>query len=227
MGPPSLNLWPVNVVRSLERRLERLLEGVVGRAFSGHLHPSEIAGRLAREADFARFDHPAGPATANAYTLSFNPGDVKDIPEMTRILESEMADYAAEQGLRLEGPTRVSIQTDDTLPTGQMACHVEVAPGPLVPWARLVSRTETHPIGRNRVIIGRAGDADIVIEADDVSRSHANLWRQSGAVFVRDLGSSNGTAIDGERVGPEPVSLEHGSTLWISEHGYRFLSSDA
>lgn len=218
----------MNVVRSLERRLERLLEGVVGRAFSGRLHPSEIAGRLAREADFALFDHPAGPATANAFTLTFNPADLHGEKEdLQGLLAREMTDYAANQGLRLEGPVSVSIDSDEGVPTGQFTCHVEVVPGPPVTWARLVSNSESHSIGRNRVIIGRSPDADVIIDFDDVSRSHVAIWREGGSTSVKDLGSSNGTFVDGVRIGTDPVLIEHGSTLGISQHSYRFLSSDA
>ncbi len=224
----SLNLCLVNLVRSLERRLERLLEGVVGRAFSGRLHPSEIAGRLAREADFALFDHPAGQATANAFSLTFNPADLHgDKEELQGLLAREMTDYAANQGLRLEGPVSVSIGSDESVPTGQFTCHVEVVPGPPVTWARLVSNAESYPIGRNRVIIGRSPEVDVIVDFDDVSRSHAALWREGGVTSVRDLGSSNGTFVDGVRIGADPVVIEHGSTLGISEHSYRFLNSDA
>lgn len=218
----------MNVVRSLERRLERLLEGVIGRAFSGRLHSSEIAGRLAREADFARFDHPAGPATANAFNLTFNPGDLQgDKDELQGLLAKEMSEYAAEQGLRLEGPVSVSIGFDENVPTGQITCHVEVVPGPPVTWARLVSNMETLTIGRNRVIVGRSPEADVIVDFDDVSRNHAALWREGGTTNVRDLGSSNGTFVDGVRIGADPVPIGHGSTLGISQHSYRFLSSDA
>lgn len=218
----------MNVVRSLERRLERLLDGFIGRAFSGRLHPSEIAGRLAREADFARFDHRTGPATANAFTLTVNPADLHgDRGDLEESLADEMMSYAADQGLRLEGPATVSIDIDDRIPPGQMGCHVEIVPGPPTPWSRLVSEDEAHSIGRNRVLVGRSPDADVVIDHDDVSRAHAVIWREGGVVFVRDLGSSNGTFVEGKRIGSEPVILEHGSSLGISEHGYRFLGSDA
>lgn len=135
--------------------------------------------------------------------------------------------YAAEQGLRLEGPTTVSIDIDDRMPPGQMGCHVEIVPGPPTPWARLVSENEAHSIGRNRVLIGRSPDADLIIDHDDVSRDHAVIWREGGVVFIRDLGSSNGTFVEGMRIGSDPVTIEHGSSLGISEHGYRFLGPDA
>lgn len=224
----TLNLFDVNVVRNLEKRLERLFEGVVGRAFSGRLHPSEIAGRLAREADFARFDHPSGPATANSYTLTFNPAALTADPETLEAeLSEEMTTYTARQGLRTEGPMRVSITTSDSVTPGSLLCHAEIVPGPPVVWARLVSEVETHAVGRNRVTIGRGSDMDIVVPADDISRRHAILWREGGHAFVQDVGSSNGTYVDGERLGTDPVQIRHGSTLGLSSRTFRFLKRDA
>lgn len=218
----------MNVVRNLEKRLERLLEGVVGRAFSGRLHPSEIASRLAREADFARFDHPSGPATANSFTLTFNPSALTTDPrQLEESLAAEMAAYAARQGLRVEGPTTVSIKTSDSVAPGSLVCHAEVVPGPLAPWARLVSASESLAVGRNRVTIGRGADMDLVLVADDVSRRHAVLWREGDKVFVQDVGSSNGTSVDGIAIGTEPAQLEHGSVLGLSQHTFRFLHQDA
>lgn len=224
----TLNLSDVNVVRNLEKRLERLLEGVVGRAFSGRLHPAEIAGRLAREADFARFEHPSGPATANSYTLTFNPSALTiDPSELEGDLSEELEAYTARHGLRVEGPMSVSIKTSDSVAPGSLVCHAEVVPGPAVIWARLVSESTTHAIGRNRVTIGRGSDMDIVIPEDDVSRRHAVLWREGGQTFVQDLGSSNGTYVDGARLDSEPKQIEHGSTLGLSSTMWRFLERDA
>lgn len=218
----------MNVVRNLEKRLERLLEGVVGRAFSGRLHPSEIAGRLAREADFARFEHLAGPATANSFTLTVNPRELTtDTADLEVSLAAEIDRYTADQGLRLEGPATVIIEANDDVAPGSLMCHAEVVPGPGVSWARLVSEAGSYDIGRNRMLIGRAPDMDLVLTPDDVSRNHAALWREGGSVFVRDLGSANGTFVDGIRVGAEPVVIGHGSVLSLSNHTFRFIERDA
>lgn len=214
----------VSIVRSLERRLERLLEGVAGKVFSGALHPAELAGKLAREADFARFDHPTGPATANSFTITLHPRDISVHPDsLEASLAQELSRYAAEEGLRLEGPVKVTVETSDEVPPGSALCHVEVEPGPPIAWAKLVSKQETHEVGRNRTLVGRDPEADLVIIADDVSRRHALIWREEGSAWVRDLGSSNGTMVNGERVGYAPTRLGHGSVIVISSHEYRFL----
>lgn len=214
----------MSVARSLERRLERLIEGVAGRVFSGRLHPSELAGKLAREADFARFEHPTGPATANVYVIQVNPGDLSVDPEhLETILAAEMTAYTAEEGLRLEGPVRVSIETSGETAPGRINCHVEVAPGPPVVWARLTSRTENVEIGRNRAFLGRSPEGDVVIPHDKVSRRHALIYREKGEAWLRDLASANGTSIDGVRLGQEARRLEHGSVVDLADHRYRFV----
>jgi hypothetical protein len=219
----------VSVARSLERRLEKLLEGVAGRVFSGRLHPSELAGKLAREADFARFNHATGPATANLFVIQVNPRDLAvDASKLERMLAAEMTAYTAEEGLRLEGPIEVRIEPSDTASPGRTNCHVEILPGPPVTWAQLSARDETLDIGRNRVLIGRSPETDVVLPYDDVSRRHALLYRERGQTWIRDLSSANGTTIDGIAVGREAGSVSRGSVIGLAGHRYRFVElSDA
>jgi hypothetical protein len=219
----------VNVARSLERRLEKLIEGVAGRVFSGRLHPSEIAGKLAREADFARFNHVTGPATANLFVIQVNARDLTvDPAKLERMLAAEMTAYTNEEGLRLEGPVQVRIEPSENATPGRVDCRVEIVPGPPVAWAQLTTRDETHAIGRNRVLIGRSPETDVVVSHDDISRKHALLYRERGQAFVRDLSSANGTTIDGIRVGGESTAVSHGSVLGLGDHRYRFVElSDA
>lgn len=220
----SLTSPVVSVARSLERRLEKLIEGVAGRVFSGKIHPSELAGQLAREADFARFQHPTGPATGNLYVIAVSPRDLTIDPgELEAILTDEMTDYTTEEGLRLEGPVAVRVETTNEASSGRAQCHVEVAPGPPVVWARMVGDDETLPIGRNRVLIGRSPEADVVIGHDDVSRKHALLYRERGQTWLQDLSSANGTWVEGRRLGSEPGPVEQGSIVTVSEHRYRFV----
>lgn len=214
----------MNVARSLERRLERLLEGVFGRVFSGRLHSSEIATRIAREADLARFDHQSGPATANSFTLTFNPKDIEEGgAELARSLEESFQEYVIESGLRLVGPPTVRIHIDEEVLSGQFLCHLEVVPGDERPWARLVGQNETLSISANRSIVGRSAEADVATGADDVSRQHALIWRSEGTTWIRDLGSANGTFVDGNQVGSEAVPLSTGSTVRLSTRSYRFI----
>jgi len=214
----------VNVVRSLEKRLEKIIEGVAGKVFSGRLHPSELAGKLAREADFARFEHSTGPATANVYIIEVNPRDLTVEPsKLEAMLAAEMTAYTSEEGLRLEGPVEVRIQPSSSAPSGRAECHVEVLPGEPVIWARLVARDESYDVGRNRAIVGRSPDADVVIPHDDISRRHALVYREKGQTWVRDLSSANGSSVDGESLGHQVAAVQAGSVVRFAGHRYRLV----
>ncbi len=56
------------------------------------------------------------------------------------------------------------------------------------------------PIGGETVTIGRSGSCDIVIEDPGVSRRHAEIARDGGRFYVTDLGSTNGTYVNGRKV---------------------------
>ena len=55
-------------------------------------------------------------------------------------------------------------------------------------------------VGTDRLTIGTAADNSCRLIDPSLSRAHAEIWRAQGELFVRDLGSRNGTAIDGRRV---------------------------
>lgn len=214
----------MSLVRSLERTLERLFEGATGRVFSGRLHPSELAGRIAREADLSRYRHESGPATANKYLLTVNSSDLDVDPSALEAqLEKALAEHAASTGLLFEGPPTVRIRTSDSVSTGQFKCEPSVEPGKLPRWARLTASGSTFEIGANRVTIGRSDEADLVLPFDEVSRKHALIWRAEGQAWIRDLGSANGTLVDGNAVGDRPVPLSHGATITLAGRRYRFL----
>ena len=193
--------------------------------FSGRLHPTELASRLAREADFARFHHRSGPATANRYVIHVNPRDLTiDPEELEKTLTVEIDAYTQEEGLRVEGPISVEIEGDETVSPGSVKAHVEISPGQPEPWARLVSGNDAYPIRHNRVIIGRQEDCDIVLPYDDISREHGLLYRNAGTIQIVDLGSANGTFVDGVPVSGEPVEASFGSQVTFASHQFRLLA---
>jgi len=169
------------------------------------------------------FQHETGPATSNRYVLTVNPADLDvDPARLQRRLELALAEHAAEAGLRLEGPPIVLIETSDSVSPGQFTCVPSVNAGKIPPWARLVSVDGSHDIGANRALIGRADDADVVLPFDEVSRRHALIWRADSQVWIKDLGSANGTEVDGIRIGSTPHRLNRGDMIGFSGHRFRF-----
>jgi hypothetical protein len=58
---------------------------------------------------------------------------------------------------------------------------------------------ERHEIGKHRMVIGRSRECDIQIADPNVSRRHAELRREGSAVWLVDLGSTNGIDVNGRR----------------------------
>ena len=66
----------------------------------------------------------------------------------------------------------------------------------------------TIPLGEQQITIGRAADATLVLTDDYASTRHARLYPQNGEWIVEDLGSTNGTYLDRQKVvQPTPVPL--------------------
>jgi hypothetical protein len=61
--------------------------------------------------------------------------------------------------------------------------------------------------------VGRSGDSAIKIPVARVSKSHAVLRVEGDRLFVRDLGSTNGTEIDGKRLGSEEIEVPPGALV--------------
>jgi pSer/pThr/pTyr-binding forkhead associated (FHA) protein len=70
--------------------------------------------------------------------------------------------------------------------------------------------------------IGRSSASDIVLKSDDfASGRHARLTRHGGLLYVEDLGSTNGTFVNGRKtVGATP--LRHGDTVRVGSTTFRY-----
>ncbi len=70
------------------------------------------------------------------------------------------------------------------------------------------------------VIVGRSPGADIVIGAGYVSARHARFSLMGQNLFVEDLGSTNGTAVNGQRIA-EPTALRNKDVVTIGDVAIR------
>jgi adenylate cyclase len=75
----------------------------------------------------------------------------------------------------------------------------------------LASGTARFPLREGRLLVGRAPECDIVIEDDSVSRKHATLAVSGSVVELEDLGSRNGTTVNGQTV--QRATVIAGDTL--------------
>lgn len=73
------------------------------------------------------------------------------------------------------------------------------------------------PLDRDAIIIGRGEESDIVLPERQVSRSHVRVGRDEQGYFVQDLGSKNGTHINGQPLSPGTLHrLQDGDEIQIA-----------
>ena len=91
----------------------------------------------------------------------------------------------------------------------------EAQSGPLL--CRVTGTGRAVPVGTAPVRIGRGPDNRVVLDDPEVSWEHAEVSRAEDGVAVRDLGSLNGTWLDGRQVGEEPVRWHPGEVLRVHD----------
>lgn len=81
------------------------------------------------------------------------------------------------------------------------------------------------PLSLGACVLGRDVSADIVLPVTAVSRRHAEITHRRGTFWVRDLGSTNGTLVDGLRV--DECALEANSEVRVGDAIFKFVDRAA
>jgi pSer/pThr/pTyr-binding forkhead associated (FHA) protein len=79
---------------------------------------------------------------------------------------------------------------------------------------------EVFPLGFEPASIGRHSDNEIILPDGQVSRHHAEIVMQGGRWLIADLGSANGTYVNGERL-TGPQVLNHGDLVRVGQTRFR------
>jgi pSer/pThr/pTyr-binding forkhead associated (FHA) protein len=81
----------------------------------------------------------------------------------------------------------------------------------------LVLGSQRREFEKGRVVLGRGRQADFQLDDPNVSRRHAAVYWENGRLFLKDLGSTNGTLLNGRPVTAGPLSRGDVITLGGSE----------
>ncbi len=218
------------VLRNFERRLERIVEGAFARAFKSGLRPIEIGRRLTREMDDSRsIGVRGGTVVANHYRVRLSKQDADEFAQVTDTMQRELADlardHAREEGYTFMGPVEVDFQVDPGMRVGAFSVEARLREGEGGAGAGslVLPSGERFVLGETVVSIGRLPESTLVLEDPNVSRQHAEI-RPSGTGFVlADLGSTNGSKVNGIKVS-ERV-LQDGDELTFGATTFRFEAS--
>lgn len=165
--------------------------------------------------------------------------------QMAAELAEYLSEHARREGYTTSTRPRVTLETEPDLGVGTFGIAVDVAAAdapaapslpevePVVPSpATMVyaptPEPEPPPAGGGlrwdggdaelvaaTTSIGRSSDCDVVLADPNVSRRHAEVRRAGDAYIVVDLGSTNGTEVNGQRV--DETSLMHGDVIGIGQ----------
>jgi pSer/pThr/pTyr-binding forkhead associated (FHA) protein len=88
------------------------------------------------------------------------------------------------------------------------------------PRGTLVVAGEPYALGERALVIGRAQECDITLDDPSVSRRHAEVRIEGDGFAITDLGSTNGTQLNGQRV--QTARLAPGDRISIGQTELRF-----
>ena len=108
--------------------------------------------------------------------------------------------------------------------SGSPATGTPRVAGPSAAPATVLHGGERLPLLKGSLTIGRLPDNDLSIPKEAVSRHHARIEAAQGGYWIADLGSRNGTKLNGERFSGESRWLANGDTIEIGGEALRFLA---
>jgi hypothetical protein len=200
----------VGILDNFEKGLERVVNGAFAKTFKSGLQPLEVTAALRRELDtkaaVVSRDRILAP---NDFVVRLAPGDfarMSDlgpalIDEFTRLVQQ----HAAAQHYAFAGGISIRLENDPSLSEGLVRIDSVNVKGE-VAWTPVLDiGGKRYPITKGRTIIGRGSDADITIDDTGTSRQHIEILWDGTRAQVNDLGSTNGSRLNGAPVTKAPL----------------------
>jgi hypothetical protein len=214
-------------LRDFERRLGGLVEGLFSKTFRSGVQPVELAKRIIREMDSGKQVGVDEIWAPNRFEFALSREDSERFEQASAALAAELkrvvVETAAERGWGLVGQPDVEFAVGEGLKKGDFRVEASLAQGeqpvdvPAASAASLLVRENgaerTVPLGAHTVTIGRLPDCDVVLKDRGASRRHAQIRGRDGVYTLTDLGSTNGTRLNGQTV--QTRTLEDGDRITI------------
>jgi hypothetical protein len=231
----------MGVAKSIEQRLEGLVEGFFTKVFRSGLQPVEVGRRILREMGENKTVSVNRVYAPNEFRVLMGPDDHGRFSQMEAGLQREFSELVIDQAKQnrwnLMGLPRITFEAKESMGRGEFKVEASLAADPDVPGSRVStretnagnasdsraisrdtadrfgvegsgaelvvlgedgSRRERISLTRDPVVIGRMSSNDVVLADSNVSRRHAELRRDGSGWMVVDLGSTNGTLVNGK-----------------------------
>ena len=208
----------MGLLDSFEQGLERAVNRAFAKTFRSGIQPVEIASALKRELDTkAAVVSRDRILVPNELTVLLSPADEERMRALGSALITELdtllRGHASAQGYSLAGPLRIAIRRSEEITTGTVQIESNTAEG-RVEWRAVIDVAgRRYPLVKARTVLGRGSDADITVDDPGTSRAHVEVLWDGERAMVRDLGSTNGSKLDGRPV--KQSGLSDGQTITI------------
>ncbi|MEV8515251.1 DUF3662 and FHA domain-containing protein [Dactylosporangium sp. NPDC051484] len=214
----------MGALQRFEKRLEGMVEGTFAKVFKGVVHPVEILNAMQGEAGTNQTQMTGGRILVpNRYLVALAPADHSRLAPFAGALAQELAqsqaEYVGERGWAVYGDIVVEITRGDDLDTGLFRVSAQVYTGGQTAagegtGVRLVTADgQNFPLAQGTTIIGRGEQATLRLADVGASRQHARVEYDGNRAVLTDLGSANGSLVNGRRV--DSVTLTPGDEIVI------------
>jgi Protein of unknown function (DUF3662)/FHA domain len=226
----------MRILGVLERRIEQLIEGLFSRWAGHRVQPFDVRRQLLREMDRGANGGSRKLVLPNIYDVLLHPDDFAPYREVRASVIKEFVDAlharAGELGGRFDGPLRIQIIDRDGVPPGEIRVEarieaVETQPETRprrasggAPRLRVLSGApgdehQEFPLKQPATTIGRDPGHAVVLSHPSVSRTHARIELGPAGTTIVDLGSTNGTILNGRLLRKDRAPLREGDRVQI------------
>ncbi|PPF79680.1 DUF2662 domain-containing protein [Subtercola sp. Z020] len=195
----------MGILDNFEKGLERAVNGAFAKTFRSGLQPVEISSALKRELDTkAAVVSRDRILVPNSFRVLVGSSDFQRMKGLGPTLVDELTQvvqkHASAQGFQFAGSVSVTLVEQPRLNTGLLEIESSTVQRDVV-WSPVLDVAgKRYPLTRARTVIGRGREADITVEDTGISRKHIEILWDGKNAEVRDLGSTNGSQLNGQAV---------------------------
>ena len=214
------------VLKRIEQKLEKLVEGTFTRVFPSSVKPIELGKRVRRVLEDKKTIGVQGQIIIpNRYVISLSPKDLENIESIQESIQREISssirDHANDENYHFQGTLTVEILSNSSLKTGSIEVDglFEENKGGFPPGSLIDENGKRLIITEQKLSIGRDTKSTMQVVDVEVSRNHAEIRLLNTSFVLIDLQSTNGTYVNGQRVQEHTLQnfdqIKIGSTILL------------
>ncbi len=203
-------------IERIEQACAAFIERTFAKTFPSDLEPAQVARKLVSTMEARTRGDGGNMLAPGSYLVYVHPDDFLRLAEHRTYLEREWAELLRDMASRVgvsffDGGPSVAMEARESVAAGMV--DINVASDVTTPIETMVQLPKRYHLRMMKGVpaygvyfveprnaIGRSEESDIFLVDPSVSRNHATLTIEDGVITLRDLGSTNGTFVNGERI---------------------------